>query len=120
MTAMVVVFGLLTAPAAPIPREATKDAINGTWEQVSVETPVGKVPDGLVWNFEKEKVTAYPKSEPEKVIFTYTLAADSGKDPKEISLTFEHGERKWVQRRWLRTRNILQVQIDWLWLVLFR
>ncbi len=97
MTAMVVVLGLLTATAAPVPRDAKKDALSGTWEQVSVETPVGKVPDDLVWNFEKEKVTAYPKAKPEKVFLTHKLAVDSGKDPKEISLTFEHGDRKWVQ-----------------------
>jgi uncharacterized protein (TIGR03067 family) len=97
VTAMVIALGLLTAPAAPVPLEGKKDALNGTWEQVSNENPVGKVPEDLVWNFEKEQVTAYPKSKPEKVIFTYKFAAESGKDPKEISLTFEHGERKWVQ-----------------------
>ena len=98
MTAMVVVLGLLTATAAPVPRDAKKEALNGTWEQVSTETPVGKVPDDLVWNFEKEKVTAYPKAKPEKVFLSYKLAVDSGKDPKEISLTVEHGDRKWVQQ----------------------
>lgn len=97
MSTMVVVLGLLAALAAPVPREVKKEILRGTWEQVTVETPVGKVPDDLVWTFEKEKVTACRKAESEKVILKYAFAADSGKDPKEISLTAEHGERKWVQ-----------------------
>ena len=82
---------------APAPRELKKETLSGTWEQVTVETPVGKVPDDLVWTFEKDTVTARRKAESEKVFLKYALAADSGKDPKEISLTVEHGERKWVQ-----------------------
>ncbi len=97
MTAIVLALGLMAAPAAPVPREAKKDVLIGTWDQVAVETPVGKVPDDLVWTFEKEKVTACRKADAEKVILKYAIVADSGKDPKEISLTVEHGEKKWVQ-----------------------
>ena len=82
---------------APAPREVKKETLSGIWEQVTVENPLGKVPDDLVWTFEKETVTACRKAESEKVFLKYVLAADSGKDPKEISLTVEHGERKWVQ-----------------------
>jgi uncharacterized protein (TIGR03067 family) len=97
VTAMIIALGLLAAPSAPVPREAKKEALSGTWEQVSVETPEGKVPDDLVWTFEKDKVTARRRAETEKVFLNRVLDADSGKDPKEITLTSEHGGKKWVQ-----------------------
>jgi uncharacterized protein (TIGR03067 family) len=94
---MIVALGLLAGPAAPVPRDVKKQTLSGAWEQVSVATPVGKVPDDLVWTFEKDKVTACRRAEAGTVFLKYTLAADSGKDPKEISLTVEHGDKKWVQ-----------------------
>lgn len=96
MSAMVLALGLLAAPTAPVPRVA-EEALGGSWEQVRVQIPIGKVPADLVWTFGKEKVTARRNSDPGTVVLSYTLAADAGKEPKEISLTVEHGGRKWVQ-----------------------
>jgi uncharacterized protein (TIGR03067 family) len=97
VTTVALALGLLAAPAAPVPREVKKEALIGVWEQVSVETPEAKVPDDLVWTFEKDKVTLRRRSDTDKVFSSRALDADAGKDPKEITLTSEHGGKKWVQ-----------------------
>ena len=92
-----VVFGLVAAALVfLLPREV-HEAPSGTWALVSSEEvpETGKLPEGMLFAFEDGKFKSWTendKKKPQKAVFH----ADPKKEPKEIDLIFENGDRKWI------------------------
>ena len=85
------------AIAAPAPKG--DKGPEGTWIVVSSEhdPALGQLPKDLVWVFADGKVTTSPKNGGGMTV-TYAVKIDPTKNPKEIDLIEEIGDRKVILR----------------------
>jgi uncharacterized protein (TIGR03067 family) len=97
VTTLLVACGWGSALAAPAPKG--DKGPEGTWAVVSSEhdPALGQLPKELVWVFADGKVTTSPKNRG-GMTFTYAVKIDPTKNPKEIDLIGEAGDRKVILR----------------------
>jgi len=91
-------FFRLNAIAAPAPKDRMEP--EGTWTVVASEqdASLGQFPKDTVWTFADGKLTVGPKKGRDGMAFTYAVTFDPAKDPKEVDLVEEVGDRKVVLR----------------------